>query len=253
MQNSNQGSLFGESEIAMPEIPLVETVPATKKERLSWEKELLGLYISDHPTKEYKEYFRQMATPLKDINAQTVGRNINVGGVITKIQKIFLKNQQTMLFVMIEDTDNKIEILVFPKTLETTGSVWEEDRVVLVSGKISDKDGNFKLLCDNAKVIDQEEFEKFKRIIATRKANDHYENKKGAVVKKQINVSLGANASQEILRKLSQVFNNCDSGETKVYLTINNSKLETPYRIRFSENLEPELKKISAEIVMQAF
>ncbi len=253
MQTSNQGSLFGASEIAMPEISLLETEPATKKERLVWEKELLGLYISDHPTKEYKEYFLQMATPLKDINAQTVGRNINVGGVITKIHKIYLKNQQTMLFVMIEDTESKIEILVFPKILETTGSVWEEDRVVLASGKISDKDGNFKLLCDDAKVINQEEFEKFKRIMATRQANGHNENKKVANPKKQLTISLGNNSNQEILRKLSQVFNNCDPGETKVYLTINNSRLETPYRIKFSEYLEPELKKVSAEIVMEAF
>ncbi|MDO8240894.1 MAG: DNA polymerase III subunit alpha [Candidatus Moranbacteria bacterium] len=250
-QNSQQGSLFGASEIALPEIAMVECEPATKKQRLSWEKELMGLYISDHPAREYKDYFAQMGVPIRDINSSHVGQNINVGGVISKIHKIYLKTQKTMLFVTIEDTDAAMEILVFPKILDTTGAVWEEDKVVLVGGKISDKDGNFKILCDTVTVINQAEVEKFSRILATRKLNEKTPEPKADATK--MIITLPSNAEQDVLKKLSQYFDRCDAGALKVYLSINNQKLETPYCITQSNNLETNLKNIIPEAKISIF
>jgi len=242
---SNQTSLFGASEIAMPEIALLETDPATKKQRLSWEKELMGLYISDHPAREYKDYFAAMGVPIKDINASHVGQNISVGGVISFIHKIYLKTQKTMLFVTIADTDAAIEILVFPKVLDVTGSIWEEDKIVLASGKISDKDGVFKLLCDSVTVVNQDEVEKFSRVLATRKLNEKIPEKKINATK--MIITLPHNSDQEILKKLSQYFDRCESGALKIYLSINNQKLETPYCISQTEALESHLKNIVPE------
>ncbi|MFZ5982667.1 MAG: DNA polymerase III subunit alpha, partial [Patescibacteria group bacterium] len=73
LKNSTQASLFGEESIKLPEIQLQEVSEATSKERLTWEKELLGLYISDHPAREYQEYFTKMAIPLGNINSTLVG------------------------------------------------------------------------------------------------------------------------------------------------------------------------------------
>lgn len=246
-KNSNQTSLFGASEIKMPEIPLLETEPATKKQRLSWEKELMGLYISDHPAREYKDYFTNMGVPIKEIDSNHVGQNINVGGVISFIHKIYLKNQKTMLFVTIEDTDAAMEILVFPKILDTTGSIWEEDKVVLASGKISDKDGNFKLLCDSVKIINQDEIDKFRRILATRKSNEKKSDHSKMII------TLPDSADQDVLKKLSQYFDRCEAGATKVYLSINNSRLETPYCISQTEGLETNLKNIVPEAKIELF
>lgn len=244
LKNSSQTSLFGADEIALPEIKLAEAEPATQKQTLAWEKELLGLYISDHPAREYVEYFAKMGTPIKEIDAQTVGKNVTLGGIIAKIQKIYLKNQQTMLFVTIEDVLGKIEILVFPKVLENTASVWEEDRAILASGKISDKDGQFKLLCDNAKIVNADEVEKFNRIMATQKANGRKENKKAAT---RMTIILPPNSVAEDLQKLSQFFDGCEPGSLKVYLSINNSRLETPYCIKSSDKLENSLKNLVPE------
>ena len=247
-RNSNQTSLFGAEEISMPEIKLLETEPAAKKQRLNWEKELLGLYISDHPTKEYQGYFQKMAVPIKDITAETVGRNINVGGIISKVQKIFLKNQKTMLFVTIEDMISKMEVLVFPKTLELTGSAWEEEKIVLVSGKISDKDGNFKMLCDSVKVVTPEEVEQFKRIEQTQRTNgDQKKSEPAGSSSEKLIITLPANSDQAILKKISAFFDKCDRGAMKVYLSINNSRLETPYCIKNSENLTASLLQAAPE------
>src|SRR5690606_25430451 len=150
-------SLFGNSIAALPEIKITDTQPATKKERLSWEKELLGLYLSDHPVREYREYFKKIGVPIREINPQMVENNISIGGVISKVQKIYLKNQKMMLFVTLEDTEGSLEILVFPKVLEATSSIWEEDKIVLASGKLSNKDGEYKILCDSVKTVGQED------------------------------------------------------------------------------------------------
>ena len=170
-KHSNQVSLFEITDLAEPEIQLLPTFPATKKQQLAWEKELIGLYISGHPATEFQAYFESAGVPIRNITKDLVGQNISLGGVISKIKKIFLKNQKTMLFATIEDMYSNIELLVFPKILEETGSLWEEDKVILASGKISDKDGSFKLLVDSAKVINLAEMEQRARIIATQKNN----------------------------------------------------------------------------------
>lgn len=282
IKNSNQESLFSAEEISLPEIKMVSAQPAEKKQRLAWEKELLGLYISDHPVKEYIEYLNKMAIRIRDINSAYVGRNINVGGVISKVHKIFLKNQKTMLFVTIEDIDSRMGLLVFPKVLEETGSLWEEEKVILATGKVSDKDGNFKILLDSAKVITPQELEKFKRILATQNINGtNYNNSTNSPVrhpeldprssegshqkyhasdssfrsgetqndgnKSKLIITLPPNFSKEILIKLSAHFDKCQLGSMKVYLNIGSTKLETPYCIKEIDDIEQDLKNIVPE------
>lgn len=232
-KNSNQGNLFGATQISLPEIKLAVSVPASKSQRLTWEKELLGLYISDHPAREYSEYFGKMAVPIRSITNQMVGQNATLGGIITNIHKIFLKNQKTMLFVLIEDMTSKIELLIFPKVLENTMSIWQDGAPILATGKISDKDGNFKLLCDSVKKIDQAELERFDRIAATRKKNDG-EKKEGI---SRIIISLPSDSDQTVFKKISQFFDQCAKGETKVFITFRNSKLETPYHVQCSDEI----------------
>jgi len=242
LKKSKQTSLFGEAKNFLPEITLSQPQPASKKQRLSWEKELLGLYISDHPTKEFQEYFRRVAIPMKEIDSSTVGRQVNIGGVISSIHKIFLKNQKTMLFVMVEDTAAKMEIIVFPKLLEATADFWQEDKIILASGKISDKDGEFKLLCDSAKAVTQEELEKFQRIEMTQKKNSQQAANSHTI--SSITLTLPQGATKEVLTNLSQFFDKCEKGETKVYLEITKSKMETPYRIKYSAELLTLIQKI---------
>ena len=269
ISSSNQASLFGDAEIKMPEIKLVDASPAEKKEKLSWEKELLGLYISDHPAREYQEYFDQMGTRIKDINSSLVGRNINVGGVISKIQKIFLKSQQTMFFVTLEDTQSKIEILVFPKVLETTGSVWMEDKAVLVSGRVSDKDGQMKILCESAKTVNNTEVENFQRILATQKKNGDVPQKEASpnaspsAIKEnalepdkkpeKIIINFPSSFDKNILKDLAALFNQCSPGETKIYLKIGENKLETPYQIKFQKELIEKINQLIPESRVNIF
>lgn len=149
-----------------------------------------------------------------------------------------------MSFVTIEDTLGKMEILVFPKVLEDTGAVWVEDRVILASGKISDKDGSFKMLCDSAKTVTQEDMERFQRVLSTQKMNGQSGGEKKY---SRMIITLPGNSNQEILKKLSQFFDTCDRGSVKLYLSINNTRLETPYCIQPMDNIKELLEKLIPE------
>jgi DNA polymerase-3 subunit alpha len=82
-----------------------------------------------------------------------VGKSVKVGGIIGQIKKIITKTGRPMLFVTLEDDRAKLEALVFPKTLERTATLWQEDKPVLITGRLDDKDGNLKILCEEVAEI----------------------------------------------------------------------------------------------------
>ena len=243
---TNQSSLFASTEIKLPEITLAKTEKASKKDRLAWEKELLGLYISDHPVKEYASYFQKVAVPIKQIGTEHINQNISIGGIIAKIKKIYLKNQKAMMFVTLEDLTSTIEILVFPKILEATETTWQEEKIVLVSGKISNKDGEMKLLADSVKIVNQNELTQFKRIATTQKLNGTYKEKKTEKIT-QLIITLPTNFEQSILQQLSAYFTQCDAGKVKVYLIIEGTKMETAYKIKATRKTLSLIKNIVPE------
>jgi DNA polymerase-3 subunit alpha len=109
--SSAQSSLFGESAAGFS-IKLKDFAPASKTERLAWEKELLGLYVSDHPLRGFKHNGNGVV-PLKSLKNGHDGQTLKVAGLITRITKIMTKNGQPMLFARIEDMSDNAEILVF--------------------------------------------------------------------------------------------------------------------------------------------
>ncbi|MAF20765.1 MAG: DNA polymerase III subunit alpha [Parcubacteria group bacterium] len=154
-KQNHQISLFdSHSEVATPSFRLPKVAPATKKERLSWEKELLGLYVSEHPLENYRKKLDRIAFSCQTLSKRQVGQRVKIGGIINKIKKINTRAGQPMLFVEIEDTTGRIEVLVFANTLEQTATAWQEEKIVLVSGRLSDRDANLKIICDNVKVLE---------------------------------------------------------------------------------------------------
>lgn len=149
---AGQTSLFSLTpEVKVTSLRLQETNPATKQERLAWEKELLGLYITEHPLQEYIDKFRaNHLLPLKEISQAPRERIVAVGGIVGAVQKIITKSGEPMLFAKLEDTTASAEVLVFPKVLARNPAVWQEEKVLLVRGRIADKDGAAKILCEEA-------------------------------------------------------------------------------------------------------
>jgi DNA polymerase-3 subunit alpha len=142
---------------------LKKAEPAPEITRLTWEKELLGLFISSHPFKQFEQAFKEITTFCNQLSERQVGSHVRMAGVITQIKKITTSTKETMLFVKIEDTTGNIEILVFPSLLKENISVWQENKVVLVTGRLSDKDGVLKILGGRVQEITSENIEKIKQ------------------------------------------------------------------------------------------
>ncbi len=150
--NMGQDSLFGGSETALPPLRLKDVQPARRSEKLMWEKELLGLFISDHPLRDYKKELEGIVT-IKDMIAAKKMTGIRVAGMVTKVQKIVTKTGKPMMFSWIEDMTGKLEVVVFPTVMEQHPTAFTENAIVIVTGKLNDRDGVAKLLCDDVKPI----------------------------------------------------------------------------------------------------
>src|SRR3990167_9070215 len=149
-----QVSLFGSNDTAdLPPFRLSSAELAKPWEKLIWGKELLGLFVSDHPLNSYQIQMKlENVVPIKNITVSTHG-SVKIGGMITKTQKITTKTGRSMIFSWIEDLTSKIEVVVFPNVLEKNPEAWKENTIVVAHGKINDRDGSLKFLCDEVRSL----------------------------------------------------------------------------------------------------
>ena len=153
--SSGQESLFAnEPSLIKNSLTLAEAPPVPQKDMLTWEKELLGLYVSGHPMEAYKEQLRSYV-PISSVVEAGEARSgsVIVAGVVQAAKKIITRTGKPMAFVTLEDMSGKIELLVFPNLYEERGELIEEGRILVVSGKINERDGTPKLLCDTIKEV----------------------------------------------------------------------------------------------------
>jgi DNA polymerase-3 subunit alpha len=151
--NLNQSSsLFGSS-FQINSLKLKSVPEATSEEKLKWEKELLGFYLSDHPLKNYMDKVSKFGIkPIKDVKAiKNENELVTIIGIISKMKKILTKSGQPMIFVTLEDLSGEsVEVVVFNNILEKTINVWQENNPIILKGKISLRDGETKLICEKA-------------------------------------------------------------------------------------------------------
>ena len=141
------------------DIPLPDVGEYEKETLLSFEKEVLGIYVSGHPMEEYEDKWR------KNITATTLdfqwdeeagyakvrdGERAMIGGMITGKTIKHTKNNKTMAFLTIEDLVGTVEVVVFPRDYENNRLYLEEDTKVFVKGRVSEEEDNAsKLICED--------------------------------------------------------------------------------------------------------
>lgn len=161
--SSGQVDLFGAADDVVVERAKLELQAPLEthdvREQLLWERELLGLYLSQHPLELFEAYLSEQCTPLKELRPEHDGRVVSIGGSIVDVREIVTKNGKKMAFVKLEDGSGEIEVILFPNALQQTLGLWERDRVVLIRGRINakDRDGNLsseaKVMVDDAREI----------------------------------------------------------------------------------------------------
>jgi DNA polymerase-3 subunit alpha len=112
-----------------------------KGDRLRHEKEMLGLYVSDHPLFGVEAALRRKVEhALVDLESMDDGASVTVGGVITGLARKFTKKGDQMAVFVLEDLEASIEVTVFPRTLVEIGHKLEDDAIVSVKGRLDKRD-----------------------------------------------------------------------------------------------------------------
>jgi hypothetical protein len=151
---SGQTSLFdlGAADAATFERPLPAATEVPVRERLRWEKELLGLYLSEHPMGEVAEQVGRFVTAYSsDLRDESLdGQRVVVGGIVTGVRTVITKAKASMAIVTLEDLQGTIEVVVFPRLYEQTLSTWRDGEILLVAGRVDHKGEEISLLADLA-------------------------------------------------------------------------------------------------------
>ncbi len=239
--SSGQTDLFGnllEEDAHMKPKLALEPAPTEHnlREQLLWERELLGLYLSQHPLSMFEKFLSEQTIAISTLVPEHDGRSIKVGGAISDVREITTKNGKKMAFVKIEDKSGEVELIVFPNSFQQTLGLWERDKVVLVTGKASakDRDGNIgseiKVMVDDAREITAEQAQNYQetgRKIKTPKVSKKtvatVVKKKEAVIDdmqpKRLYIRLANSDDQQLLITLKQAIDQY-VGETEVVLVL---------------------------------
>lgn len=137
------------------ELKLEIAEKTSEKQKLIWERELLGLYISSHPLKKYQKILDKKTIKISQIS-EFLEKKVKVGGIISQIKRILTRNGKTMLFINLEDLSGKTEIIVFPGVFEDNIKIFKKDKVVLISGKVDNKNGSPKIIAETIEEIIEE-------------------------------------------------------------------------------------------------
>jgi DNA polymerase-3 subunit alpha len=264
---SQQSSLFGmmAAESGIPVLRLGAALEATKEQRLAWEKEHLGLYITEHPMNEFAAELEGVVVPCMKLGQCPPGSKARVAGIINEIKKVITRSGEPMLFVKVEDLSGPTELLIFPKILKSMADVWQTGKIVVASGRVSDKDGEMKLICEGAKEINKDNIQKILKSCganpvsfsgynntsrnfnasAAGPAGNSHGNGMGEIGS---SVCIRLNSlAPEIVQQLKNIFFQ-HKGERRVILSVlgqnGRKKIETDYAIAASEECRRALEQV---------
>ena len=151
---SGQMSIFGSVAGVEEEVHLPTGTLLDKRQQLEWEKELIGLYVSDHPITPYLPLIRQKATNFsRELPDLPKDQKVSVAGMVTRIRTMPTKKGDQMAFATLEDIQGPIELVIFPRTWAKYGSLVQMESVLLVEGKPDAQSADPKVLVDSIKPI----------------------------------------------------------------------------------------------------
>ena len=199
-----------------------------KRNLLTMEKEMLGLYISGHPLEEFKTELEASVTITtaelgteNEAESQELGENfeldgkkVTMGGIIVSVKQKSTKTNNMMAFVELEDLYGSIEIIVFPKVYERCKSLLVPDTIVLVEGRISQKEEEAaKIICDTVKPINKYAGKKLYIKINTERQPDIMERLKKVLTEYKgvqpvilVNEAFSTNGKSQVMKADSSIW-----------------------------------------------
>ena len=146
---ANQDSLFGAIGGIQARLTLTPQPEATMNEKLTWEKELLGLYISGHPLNAYKEKIEKFGTLIKKVKEEVrVGMPVTIAAIIDDVRIVTTKKGDRMAFLKISDFSGSVDCVVFSKLFEANKEIIINDVIIALQGKVTERNGEKSVMIE---------------------------------------------------------------------------------------------------------
>ena len=146
-RSSTQASLFGDAApLPAMQIKLKKVPPLTESQKLKWEKELLGMYVSAHPLAGLKKYLSKKIHLVDRLTDKEVGKQILVGGIVI-VERVMQtkKTKESMAFLTLEDPTGSIEVSLFPKVYTQYRHLIEKGDMLTITGRLEKRGGNYNV------------------------------------------------------------------------------------------------------------
>ena len=156
MGNETHSSLFGmlSTTSTLDDLKLAPSPTATTEEKLAWEKELLGLFLSGHPLDKHKDKLSKVEMNIATVKATVMeGMTTAVYGILEEAKQFLTKKGDTMMFLKISDFSDSIEAVVFPRTYLEYKNLLTPDNCIAVKGRFSKRNGTQSIIVEKAKAL----------------------------------------------------------------------------------------------------
>jgi DNA polymerase-3 subunit alpha len=141
----------------MPALEL-EGSDVSLKEKLAWEKELLGVYLSEHPFSRAAQKLAPLTTALcGQIDEEMVGQGVVTAGMVSSVRQLFTREGRPFVSATLEDIDGGIEVTAWPEVYQRTKELWIEGNILLVEGKVRARGERVQLSCERVRQYQPEE------------------------------------------------------------------------------------------------
>ena len=136
---------------------LIDVAPMAGEEKLRLEKELLGLYLSDHPLRRISAELAKLSdTQAVEVTSALQDTEVRVAGLVREVRRVVTRKGQIMAYAQLEDLTGSVDIVLFPRVFEQTRLLFEPDKVVVVAGKVDARAGSTRATGAAAASVDPE-------------------------------------------------------------------------------------------------
>jgi len=155
LRDTGQTTMFDlwgeEMPVPVPGIDL-ESADIATKDKLDWERELMGVYLSEHPFSAFAGRAAAENTTLcGQIDEELAGQTVVVAGMVASVRYLFTKDKRPFASAVLEDLDGQVEVMVWPKVYADTRDLWEEGNILLVEAKVKLREERIQLTCDRVR------------------------------------------------------------------------------------------------------
>ena len=223
---------------------------ATKEDILKWERESMGLFVSDHPLKGLKGYFEKYGTLIGHLSeVEDVGKQRTIHGLVTGVRKIITKKGKRMAILEIEDTSGKIEGAIFPQIYDKIPeAALMQDAFLRIKGKVEERDGILNMIIDEVVLGDLKKIQtQLERGGVTWSETNTKVLTPSNVQEEVLKVLIPEGFSKEKVQSLKELLlSHKENSPTAmgVVVVIDGNEVRLPFQIKQSEALKKEIKSI---------